>query len=459
MTTTVHERRGYKECEMCETGVLRLSIVQESGAQVLQWDARDAHDRWVPLLTCTPVNDLLLHDATGGEHPACIHTFEPVLRDGVARGVALRGRLGEAALELTLLLSDEGAWCRQWLELSGPLPPGAELTQRWLFAGGLVSPRLRWPLEPVRGAALSTTSVALAQDEYSFAALVPDLDAGLGTLGHVDDDDGGLEYVLPLPEGDASLGLSSLLCLDARSLPWRGFQQVARLLAKHCPASITCPALPATAGALPALPEAALHLAWRPLLQEGAPQEIVAHVLHGLAAAVNGDWSRLDGTLCWLDRLCLHQCLRATPDGPRAGAFGDGPAWRDAAPWMPVLLLEAFRVTGIAEYAARGRAALAALPPDQAGAVFAALYPRFGDLCVLPDVEEILALGDIGPVLPSFGDGRVALRLPPATRPLRVVVDGAAEHYALAINQTSFGELSTDQLRKGVDVAPEMLAG
>ncbi len=460
MTTTVHERRGYKECEMCETGALRLSIVQDSGTQVLQWDARDAYDRWIPLLTCTPANDLLLRDARGEEYPARVHTFEPVLQAGEARGVALRGRLGDATMELTLLLGDEGTWCRQWLELTGPLPPGAVLAQRWLFAGGLVTPRLRWPAAPVSGTALATAPAALAQDAHCFAALVPELDAGAGTLGHLTDDDGGLEYHLPLPDGDATLGLSSFICLDARSLPWRGYQQVVRLLAKDAPFPTAFSPHPAAHGILPLLPESALHLSWRPLLQEGAPLDMVAHVLHGLTAAADGgDWSLLDDTLCWLDRLCLHQCVRAVPGGPPIGAVGDGPDWLGVAAWMPVLLLEAFRVTGIAEYAQRGRAALGALPPETAGAVFAALYPRFGDLCVLPDLGEVLALTDIGPVLPSFGDQRIALHLPRTDRPLRVVVDGRDNRYALAINDTSFGELATDLLRKGVNVTPKSLVG
>jgi hypothetical protein len=371
--------------------------------------------------------------------------------------VTLRGRLGEAALEMTLLLGDGTAGCRQWIEVSGAVPPATTLVQRWLFTGGLAAPRLRWPAAPVQGTALATTPAAFTQETHCFAALIPDSETNLaGALRHLPDDGGGLEYAMPLDPAAEMHCLSSLLLLDARALPWRGFQQVTRLLAHHLPHAARPLAPLGSHGMLPPLPESGLRLAWRPFLLEGAPIEIAAHILQGLSLAAEGDWAVLDNALVWLDRLCLHQCLHAVPDGPPPGTVGDGPAWESLALWMPVLLLEAFRLSGIAEYALRGRAALAALPAEQAAQVYAYLYPRFGDLCVLPDFEEILTLADLGPVQPTFADRRIDLSLPrPMSRPLRVIIDGHADRYALAINQQSFGEIPTELLRLGFDVPVE----
>ncbi|OPZ85612.1 MAG: hypothetical protein BWY76_01342 [bacterium ADurb.Bin429] len=453
MTASTCERRGHQECEICDNGLLRLRITRETGAQTLMLDAMDAHGHWIPLLASAPAVDLLLRDNDGAEQGAAIYAFAPVLEDGVTRGVTLQGRLGQAELEMTLLLDIEHAWCRQWIELAGPIPPGATLAQRWFFTGGLAEAALRWPAEPVTGAVLATSPAAFAQDTHCFAALLPDPDtyAG-GQLRHLADDGGGLEYALTLTPDASARCFSSLLVLDARALAGRGFQQLARLLARA-----EAPPMPdafhPAAGNLTSLPEIGQAGGWQPFLREGAPAEMAASVLRGLSQAADGDWAVLDEALVWLDRMCLHQCLRPVPGGPPVGTVGEGPAWVAVAPWMPILLLEAFRLSGITEYANRGRAALGALPTDQASRVYAYLYPRFGDLCVLPDYEEVLALTDLGLVLPTFGDRRIDLRLPePRTRPLRLVVDGRASRYGLSINERSYGDVATDVLRLGIEV-------
>ncbi|HOF89780.1 MAG TPA: hypothetical protein PLZ36_17010, partial [Armatimonadota bacterium] len=323
----------------------------------------------------------------------------------------------------------------------------------WFLTGGLAEATLRWPTEAITGAALATSPAAFAQDTHCFAALLPDPDPHAdGQLRHLADDGGGMEQALTLAPGSSARCLSSLLVLDARALIGRGFQQLTRLLAR---ADLPAPpaAFAPAAGDLPPLPARGPARDWQPFLREGTPAEIAAGVLRGLSLAAEGDWAVLDDALVWLDRLCLHQCLRPMPGAPSPGAVGAGPAWATVAPWMPILLLEAFRLSGITEYAHRGRAALAALPAAQASRVYAALYPRFGDLCVLPDYEEVLALTDFGLVLPTFGDRRIDLRLPePRTRPLRLVVDGRASRYGLSINERSYGDVATDVLRRGIEV-------
>ncbi len=149
------------------------------------------------------------------------------------------------------------------------------------------------------------------------------------------------------------------LCLDARALPMQGFQQIVRLLGSR-EALILAGSMPATplAGELPPLPPLPDTLDWIPFLYEGAPEAIAAWVHYALSLATQDDWHLLEDALCWLDRLCLHQRVFEVPGSEPLGAFGSGAAWQSTALWAPILLLQAFRLTGMLEYAYRAKAAL-----------------------------------------------------------------------------------------------------
>jgi hypothetical protein len=445
-TNAYQHRKSARECLICENGLLRLRIGEHAGEATLLLDACDAGGQWVPLAWQVPALDLRI----GARRQPGWFAFEPLLLDGETRGVVVHGGLGAHAVTCTLRLDDAGAWCHQQLDITGSPAP---VTVRWRLTSIFTRSALAWPREPVAGAALAANLAAFVQQGASLAACIPDLEETAGLPARMTPHAGrtrGWSYTVS-PGRDGTLPrLACALCLDARALPERGFQQLVRRLGARAALRL----LPGTAvepGAhpLPPLPMAGAH-AWTPFDDEGTPAEMTAHVQALLAAS--DDWMALEEALVWLDRLCLQQRVVEAGDGVPLGVFGDGPAWATVAPWLPVLLMDAFRHTGIDEYAWRARAALHALPPASRRDARAALHARVGDLYVQADFHAHATLAPLEYADVEIEDATLYLTLPPAPRPQRLVADGSEVCYRLIINGADMGEYPTRTLRDGIEL-------
>ncbi len=466
MILSKHERRQNDIGSLiCDNGLLRLRVVQEGHSLGLIIDARDAEMQWGSLYCAISGDDIRYTSAAGVQHAANLFAFDPVQQDGRTHGVMLHGHLGEATLSMTAQLVDESTWCRLRLTVNGIAEgPCRRLTQCWHLQSTGADPDAFWPMTPVLDDALVTNPAAFLQNGAHFAALVSDLMEGdpevLGLQLRVDDDacieygiwDGGARaWNLSTP-----VRLSAALCLDARALQRRGFQQVVRLLGSHEDLTLVSQsdARPATMS-LPQLPPVHDIDDWQPFRWEGSPAAIAAVVQHHLNAATAGDWQRLEDGLCWLDRLCLHQCTLGAPEESSLGVFGEGSEWELASLWLPLLLLQAYQLTGTPEYAYRGMAALKSLPLPQQSLVLGQTRPRFGDVLVQADFQEVFPLSGPEIIGAQFSADGLLLEVDDSktsATPLRLVMDGTEDQYALVLNTVSIGVFPAEQLRAGIEI-------
>lgn len=465
MAVAKHERRRCDNGSLiCENGPLRLRVAQDGRSLALAIEARAEDETWGPWSLTTSGADLLYVSANGARHAGVFFAFDPVELRGQTQGVVLYGHLGEASLTLTALLSTASTWCHLRLLVNGiTQSPCRRLMQSWRLPDLHEYPALCWPQATVRQQELAGNPAAFLQQDALFAALVPKLEAE-------ELDVNGLQFRMqecPLLEYGIWDGeqrawdlaepvrLSYSLCLDTRALPERGYQQVVRMLgARDDLVLVGRTAAQPTDGALPELPATPSASEWHPFLWEGTPEAITALVRDMLARAAAGEWPALETGLVWLDRLCLHQRLLDVSGEVPPGAFGDSPRWATITCWMPSLLLQAFRLTGIPEYAFRGLAALNALPAHEQAVALGQLQPTFGDIFVQAEFREVIALSGTEVTAADFTVEGVCLELEwgEQTAPVRVVMDGIEDQYALVVNGRDFGQLPLTTLRDGIIV-------
>lgn len=460
MTVARPDRRQFEDGSLiCENGHLRLRVTREGRSLALVVDTRGVDMDWGTLAFSSSGEDILAADADGVDQTGCFFTFDPLEVAGETRGVTLHGQLGSASLALTATLDDTSTWCRLQLTATGVDGHCRRLTQQWRLYPGDTPPELCWPLATVRGEALAFLPAAFVQDGPVFAALVAepdDEDPGPYGLEVSPSDPICFEYGLwDGPPPVEPVQLAYRLGLDARALPERGFQLVARLLGTREELALAgrSPAQPAD-GPLPELPSPGGAVEWHPFVWEGPIETMAAVVRRQLAAAMAGDWQALETGLCWLDRLCLHQRTGGVPGASTLGAFGPDEEWQAAAPWMPVLLMQAFKLTGIPEYAFRAQTALLALPVEVQAVVLGHLQPAFGDLYAQADYGELVPLSGPEVTAALFTADGLVLDLTPDAAPFRLVLDGSDDVYALTVNGRPLGEFTVERLSAGIDIDP-----
>jgi|GEM_PF-1831726 len=461
MTIARHERRRSEDGSLiCDNGHLRVLVVRDGRSLGVAVQTRGLDMRWGSLAFTSSGEDIHATAADGDDQAGFFFTFDPLEIDGVTRGVTLHGKLGEAALSFVVTLDEIGTWCNMSLTVSGASAACRRLTQQWRLLPDDMQPELCWPATVTRGEALAFSPVAFVQDGPIFAAFVAEPaedDPAIYGLEVSASDPVCFEYGLwdgehrGLP--DAPIQLMYSIGLDARALPERGFQQVVRLLGSRDELLLPdrCLARPA-AGMLPELASPDGADDWHPFRWEGTPEAVAATVRRKLAEAAAGDWQALEDGLCWLDRLCLQQCASGAPGASHLGSFGPPDDWHAAASWMPLLLMRAFALTGISEYAARALAALNALPPAQQPVVLGHLRPIFGDVYAQADFEEVVSLS--GPEVTGafFTPAGLELTVTPDLPRFRLVLDGSDDIYTLAVNGKNLGAFDTAALRAGIDI-------
>ena len=448
---------------VCENGALRLRVTQENHALTVVVDAMGAMNQWGPLALRASGADVCYADASDVAVEGIFSTFDPFELDEQTRGVVLHGHLGDVKLTSMILLQPSGPWFTQRLQAYGDdLGTCRRLTQRWRLAGIANYPEVAWPHTMIRGAELVGNPTAFLQEETSFAALLPegdeeDLQSLILTLDLQD----APRFEFGLWPEQAHLAatavpsrLQAQLCLDARALNERGFQHVVRLLGNR--EGFTpldgMPAFPdhATLPALPCIPE---MREWHPFMWEGSPAAMASLVDTCFQQAEEENGPQLEQGLVWLDRLCLHQHAIGVPGESSLGSVGNGPQWSAVAVWLPVLLLRAYRFTGIPEYACRGLAALRALPRTEQAAILQHLQPTFGDLYINAIFQEVLPLRAMRVITSDFTPDSLNLHIDcPGQRTLRIVLEGLEEQYSLTVNGCALGHLPLAQLRAGIDV-------
>ena len=449
---------------ICENGLLRLRVLQDGHSLAVAVEAQEDDGDWGVTALTLGGADICWQEVSGPPQEGYFFAFDPVIRAGATTGVALHGQAGEMKLTLTILLMSSGPWFSQHLVAHGNVARACGyFIQRWQLLGLSEFPEVSWPRHLLCGNALADNPVIFLQDANIFAALVPDSDeSNLESRGmqmHLDAHPIFTYGIWPDAQAPAECGeqfsLQTALCLDTRALPERGFQQVVRWLGCRegiagCVPSTVAP----VTGTLPPLPAPPATIEWHPFQWEGAPEGIAALVEHCLQQADAGEWAQLEEGLVWLDRLCLHQHTIVTSDAYPLGAFGSGPHWQEVAAWMPVLCLHAFRLTGNTEYAARGLAALYALPDARQAVVLSALQHTFGSLYIQADFAEVISLGGPAVLDADFTADGLTLRLQSDApdHPVRLILDGLEDRYALTINGESLGTLPTGLLREGITI-------
>lgn len=461
MVTVRQERRRIVDGSLiCENGVLRVWVIRVGSSLGLRYDICN-DGVWTPLATTQPHVDLYLCDEHGEDHAALFFSYEPILLGGETCGVRLQGCLADMELSLTVNLSSEGTWCQHRLEFSGEGTRRCrELSHTWQIALPEEGDAFGWPLQMTYAPDLSGTPLAFVQSGVGFAALIPDMEDSDGQecwLRQHHGPDATLTYGIGVPTEDPCtialpLRLSYILCVDGHAIPGYGYQQLVRLLGEHdALPMVGLPISMPIQGDMPDLPLIDASVAWRPFRFEHTPAYAVALTRYYLQRAVGGDLYALEEGLRWLDRLCLFQYLYEVPGGPAFGAVTTNTDTLLVAAWLPVMLLEAFRLTGLMEYALRARAALGALPAIEQGAVLGTITARHGDVLVLPDAELALAISNIHITRALFAPGCNILEVS-APRAFRLVIDGAEPAYAISVNGKRLDGVATERLREGVTI-------
>ncbi|HEY3379342.1 MAG TPA: hypothetical protein VGL77_17835 [Armatimonadota bacterium] len=446
-----NERRAAKAASIiCENPFSRLCVIRNTASLGLALEACSLDAEWSSL-RFLPEEDAAC--------PLRFYAYDPLQQDGETHGVSLQGVWGDEAVTLTAVCNPAGIWCRIQCEIAGEgaiaVPPNLH---RWLLRAEGVSPEVWWPPCARSTDTLSGLPAAFVQSGSLFAALVRDFDeieAELAVVHACRDGQATLEYQLLPSALSATRQFAYQLCLDARAVPGAGYQQLIRMLGEHEAFKFAAVGdVPPLAGPLPPLPAVLDEGGWLPFMAEGAPEEIAALVCRQLDRCDAGDWQHLDEGLRWLDRLCYCQQLCETPGGMPFGSFGDGAAWDISALWMPPLLFRAFALTGNPEYANRGIAAIGALPPRDRALVLWHLYQRFGDIYIHADCGEAILAVHPDRFQSMITPEGLDLQIVCAQReePLRLVLDGSMDSYALVINGEALGVFPTAVLREGIDV-------
>jgi hypothetical protein len=461
MMPLVQERRRPVEGSIVsENDVLRLRVVQAGATLGLVLDARNDMGQWVAAATSAGVDLRAIHD-DGRQFTATLYQFEPIAIRGHTRGVLFRGTLEGATLLWWVTLDASGPITRHRVMVSSPRPtPYRRLTQRW-FISLPDTPNLHWPEAPQQSVGLAHIGAAMLQCEKVFCGLAPDLEEGEPSTCGLESDGGDepfMEYGVMGPDDHGRLASGAVrfayaLCYDAHAWPGRGFQEIIRFLGSR--PAVTHAVMEGgqltESEELPRLPDAGIVTGPEPPLPALAADRALARVAAQFARVDAGEWGVLDAALTRLDWLLKEQCVYALPTGVPLGSLPRTPEWCMAAPSLPIVLWEAFRLTGVAEYAHRSVAALAGLPPALRATATARLQARFGDVYVQADTEEVIPLGAVTVERALFAPDAVTLTLR-AGRPIRVVLDGGNGACNLVVNGTAFGRLSAEELRAGVSV-------
>ncbi|HEX2951915.1 MAG TPA: hypothetical protein VHV83_20465, partial [Armatimonadota bacterium] len=383
---------------------------------------------------------------------------------GETSGVHMHGHLGENEADLTAILDPHGTWCRINFSITAVEPlTYSHLTHCWELVPIWDSAEIRWPEILVSGSDLAWNPAAFFQLGPLFAALVPDLEEGdyrylrlLCPTAKL-----GFEYGIVadqpvIADCQSTLRFAYTICLDGNAIPNYGYQQIIRRLGA-CEALKVMPLCntPGSAtGTMTALPHVLPRTSWQPFVDEGSVTQIAAQTSHLLFREGADDWQSLEEGLRWLDRLCLHQHLCEVPGGQLLGSFGIGHEWSVVAPWMPVLLLQAFRLTGITEYAHRAIVAVNALPLEIRLTVLQHLRATLGDILLNADSGRFVLLNDIDDFYADITPETIHISVqPPANcAPVQLVVDGVQESYRLIVNNDDLGEIPTCVLRAGIEL-------
>jgi hypothetical protein len=448
----VHQERRRTDTGgiLCDNDVLRLRVVSTPATLAMIIEARNANGAWTSLASTVPL-------AQGMPAPALrCHVAEPLLEEGEVTGVRLSGTVEHTPVTLSVRLNPDSNWCQVQL---GADSASSALSSTWYLAPEFGQPDICWPapaVDPLEAPA------AFYQAGAHFIAMLPpfdDVSPRRDTLQC-----SGAEEMMALMfrhdlEGDQAevmpgrCQLTYALCADARALHCRGFQEIVRAQGTHDALLYMTPALGDDAqGDRPPLPAAPDTSGWVPFMTEGTPAQITAFVRHALTGVENAQWYLLDDALCWLDRLCFQQRIYETPGGLPFGSFSHGPSWEVAALWLPEVLLQAFRATGIAEYAYRAIAALAALPSHQYRPALGQLYEQYGDLYIHLDALAVFSLtGAEATQVAMLPNGlMLTVNAAQAGDPVRLVIDGSEDGYTLVINGECYGYLPITLLREGI---------
>lgn len=465
MASVRQDRRHFAEGSIiCDNGVLRLRVVRPGSSLGLVIEARDLQQRWIPMAS-TPLDGHAEYlDAAGTSRPMHFYAYDPLLIGGVSQGIVLHGQLGEARLTLTTTLTDASTWTQHLLEIEDLVQiPCRQLVHCWQLAPEFDTADIAWPTTVLQADELVETPAAWQQAGSFFAALVPDMeedDSMLLALDNRQSEQAGFSYGIiggtqEMPAPPSRLQFAYAMCLDARALPLRGFQEIVRMHGSKDALVVAGGTVAGRhAGDMPALPHVLNTANWLPFTCEGTPEAIAALVASLLAQMEQGDWFLLEDALCWLDRLCFHQHVFEIPGGIPLGSIGSGPAWYNTALWMPSLLLRAYRETGITEYACRARAAISALAAEDQARVLQQLFPLFGDIYVHADYQEAFALGSVEIHSAICTSEVISLEITgtEAGAPLTLVADGVMDDCLLTINGQSLGVISPTRFRAGISL-------
>ncbi len=447
---------------ICENGVLRLRVIRPGSSLGLVIEARNMHEQWILLASTPPAGSADYLDDAGVAQEMRFYAYDPLLTDGQTHGIVMYGNLGEARVTFTSTLTDASTWTQHLLEIHDITPaPCRQLVQSWQLAPSFSCAEIAWPARVRQQRTLIETPAAFQQVGAFFAALVPNIEEGdCSLLGVQSQVHGQASLSYGIIDNDQAplipprnMKLAYALCLDARALPQRGFQEIVRLSGSQEALAIADYTTGApSADQLPALPSVPDTADWIPFMYEGSPATIAAGVQYLLSLVAEGDWHFLEDALCWLDRLCFHQRVFELPGGDPLGSIGAGDGWQTTALWMPSLLLQAYRLTGILEYAYRAKAALSAMSPADRSCVLQQLSPVFGDIYVHLEYQNAFALGPVEIHSVIYGAGEIALELesPAKSTPLTLIVAGMGEPCTVFVNGESLGILPPAQLQAGI---------
>ncbi|MHB9025067.1 MAG: hypothetical protein ACYC7E_12995 [Armatimonadota bacterium] len=441
----------------------RLRVVRASTSLGITIDVFDSAGSCVPLIATPLGSDLELIEEDGAGHIARFASFEALYRHGTISGIMLCGLLRASPITLTIHPDQAGSCYHIHIRWENPHPlPCRRLAHSWRLAPEYLPVQMRWPAEA--GVVCSPLQAAFVQTDTYYCGLAPDPEeatcAALGARVVVDDDVRLESGVLPAGEGTATtptgFSFAYTLSVDGRAQPGRGFQLLARQLGRS--GALACAVaerVQSGPGVIPPLPQIPAARDWSPCHREGSPAEIAALARHYLSLAEQGDLYHLDTGLCWVDRLCLEQQVYEVPGGIPTGHLGSGPEWETVNRWAPELFFDAFRLSGRAEYIARGLAAFAALPENSRGALFTRLWRRYGDIYLHADFQEAIALGQADTVLPVFTEDGIELLIDTSIpRPRRLVIEGSRERYSLRVNGVLLGHFPSEELRAGITWPP-----
>ncbi len=376
MRSVVSERRmGHEGVIVGENETLRLRVVRRDFSLGVIIDAIGESGDWTYLTELEADTDIQALSANGTPQSCRYFTFDPLYQEEHSVGMVLRGALGKASVAHTIYLSDQGPWCYQEISVKGLPSAVHDVTVCWRFRFCATSPEVEWPSSARHDGQPVMHPASFLQAGAHFLALVPDPATAPCRVWTEGGGNPGVTLGIGTASTDETKPLEAkfVLCADARALPERGFQQVVRYLCSRDEPTMRYRDLPSVLPP-PVLPALQDSTAWRPFIAEGLPAEIASLTALWLARA-DTDWAALDVALCWLDRLCLHQSAPLWEQRQSIEGVAEGCDWDVAVIWLPALLLRAFALTGMTEYAGRALVLLESLPDACRAQALAALDP------------------------------------------------------------------------------------